>query len=92
MSEKTGFTAGPWHHTQSGDLVGATGGRVVVWGLGVAHGTRTPETQANGALMTSAEALYAALEALLREADDDEIYYHTKENARDALSLARGGK
>jgi hypothetical protein len=62
MSKPTKFTKGPWVMCHRGEsLKGAAGQYVVIWGGGLAYGTRTDEADANSALIAAAPEMYAAL-------------------------------
>jgi hypothetical protein len=59
---KTKFTKGPWAMCHRGEsLQGVSGQDVVVWGCGLANGTKTAERDANSALIATAPEMYEAL-------------------------------
>jgi hypothetical protein len=63
---KAKFTKGPWAMCHRGEsLQGASGQDVVVWGCGLANGTKTAERDANSALIATAPEMYTELENLL---------------------------
>ncbi len=55
---KPKFTKGPWEQDRFGQLNGPDGKVIQVWGLGIAHGQRTTESEANATLFKSAPDLY----------------------------------
>ena len=81
-------TPGPWvKGGDFGDVVGADGERVIVWGLGIGHGQRDKTTEANARLMQAAPDLLEALEELL---NGGSIWVKDEHIARDAIKKARG--
>jgi hypothetical protein len=65
MSGLTKFTKGPWSMCHRGEsLKGAAGQYVVIWGGGLAYGTRTDEADANSALIAVAPEMYKMLDDL----------------------------
>jgi hypothetical protein len=59
MSEPK-FTKGPWEQDRFGSLNSPDGNVIQVWGLGIAHGPRTPASEANAALLKASPDLYEA--------------------------------
>lgn len=55
------FTHGPWRDDQIDGVVGDDGKAIVVWGLSIGHGQKTPEREANAKLMLASPLLYEAL-------------------------------
>lgn len=56
-------TPGPWVKSQYGELKNPEGNDIYVWGLGVAHGNRTQESEANARLISAAPEMLDALKA-----------------------------
>jgi len=54
-------TPGPWAENDFSGLKGSNGKRVMAWGLGIAHGPRSVESEANTKLITAAPELLEAL-------------------------------
>ena len=55
---KPKFTQGPYTQDRFGSLNGPDGKVIQVWGLGIAHGPRTPENEANATLFKASADLY----------------------------------
>lgn len=53
----------PWTPNKYGELRDANGDSVIVWGLGLMYGQRSPNTEANSAFIIEAVNSHAALVA-----------------------------
>lgn len=91
-------TKTPWEYDKYGQLNGPDGKVITTWGLGLAMGQRTPETEGNAKFIVRSvnafESMKAALEALLevtpqelctQDCDEDNCPW---KQAQAALNLA----
>lgn len=83
----------PWEKNGNGDGVfDGEGKEVVIHGLPMAHGLKTPRSTANGNLVLAAADMFAALEAIT-----EGYAYHYGEDCpltikcREAIRKAKGG-
>lgn len=82
-------TARPWMADKYGQVNGPDGKVVTVWGLGIAHGQRTPEHEENGQLIFTAvnsfDSMKAALEKFVGAAQSWHEFHNHTEIQCDAL-------
>ena len=60
-------TARPWRKDKYAQIIGPDGTVVTVWGLGIAHGQRTPEHEENGQLIFTAVNAFDSMKAALEK-------------------------
>ena len=54
-------TQGPWKEDKHHSIIGGDGKVVTVWGLGIAHGVRSDETEGNAQIMKASKQMYDTL-------------------------------